>query len=173
MVLERSTSIRGVVELSNTIVTHYEINISKNLYLITDGGGDRKVINLSVQTALIALMDEIIACRPAFGLSYRNPVERVHSIANIGLQSVGLMRQAVHPDKERLIKNLNSNAEIRKACEGNEELEKVLAESIKVPTQFLSNIFSELFLKGNKFNIIEPAFEDEVTEFDEILLKIF
>ena len=77
------------------------------------------------------------------------------------------------PDKERLIKNLTSNAEIRKACEGNEELKKVLAESIKVPTQLLRNIFSELFLKGNKFNIIEPASEDEVTEFDEILLKIF
>ena len=54
MVLEGSTAIWGVVELSNTIATHSETNIPKNLYLITDGSRDRKVINLSVQTALTA-----------------------------------------------------------------------------------------------------------------------
>ena len=48
MVLEGSTAIRGVVELSNTIATHHKINIPKSLYLITDGSGDCKVINLSI-----------------------------------------------------------------------------------------------------------------------------
>ena len=32
---------------------------------------------------------------------------------------------------------------------GNEELRKALARSIKVPTQLLASIFSELSLKGN------------------------
>ena len=147
MLLEGSTTIQNAVELSNTIATYYKTKIPKNLYLISDGGGDRKVIKLSVQTALIALslkydMDEIIACLTTAGLSYRNLVERFHSIANLGLQSVGLMRQVMDPDKERLIKNLSLNEEIRKACEGNDELTKTLAESIKVPTQLLENIFS-------------------------------
>ena len=178
MVLEGSTTIRGVIELSNTMATHCKTNIPKNLYLITDGGGDRKVINVSVETALIALflkhdMDEIIACRTTSGLSYRNPVERVHLTANLDLQRAGLMRQVMGPDKERLITNLNSNEEIRKVCKGNEEQKKALAESVKVPTQLLANIFSELSLKVNKFNIIESATDDELKEFNEILLKYF
>ena len=158
MVLEGSTAIWGVVVLWNTIATHYKTNIPKNLYLIPDGSGDHEVINQYVQTALTALflkhdMDKIITWRTAAGLSYRNTVERVHSIANIALQSTGLMRQVMDPDKERLIKNLNSNEEIWKACEGNEELKKALAESIKIPTQVLANIFPELSLKSNKFNM--------------------
>ena len=152
MVLEGSTAIRGVVELSDTIATHHKTNIPKSLYLITDGSGDCKVINLSVQAALIALvlkhdMDEIITCCTTAGLPYRNPVERIHSIANIGLQSVGLIRQVLDPDKERLIKNLNSNKEIHKACKGNEELKKALAGSIKVPIQLLANIFFRIIFK--------------------------
>ena len=80
MVFEGSTAIRGVVELSNIIATHYKSNIPKDLYIITDGGGDCKVINLSLQTALIALflkqdMNEFIACRTAAGLSYRNELK--------------------------------------------------------------------------------------------------
>ena len=152
MVLEGSTAIRGVVELSNTIATHHKINIPKSLYLSTDGSGDCKVINLSVQAALTALflkhdMDEIITCCTTAGLPYGNPVERIHSIVNIGLQSFGLMRQVLDPDKERLIKNLNLNKEIYKACKGNEELKKALAEIIKVPTQLLANIFFIIIFK--------------------------
>ena len=48
-------------------------------------------------------MDEIIAFQITAGLSNRNPVERVHSIVNPGCQNVGLMRQVMDPDKERLI----------------------------------------------------------------------
>ena len=80
MVFEGSTAIRGVVELSSTIATHYKTNIPKDLYLITDGGGDCKLINLSLQTTLIALflkqdMNEFIACRTATGLLCRNELK--------------------------------------------------------------------------------------------------
>ena len=135
MVLEESTAIWVVVELWNTIATHNKTNIPKNLYLIPDDSSDHKVINLYVQTALTALFlthdmnkwHDIITWRAAGELSYRNPVERVHSIANIAFQSTGLMRQVMDLDKERLTKNINSNEEIWKACEGNEKLKKALA----------------------------------------------
>lgn len=67
-------------------------------------------------------MDEIITYRTAAGLWSRNPVESNHSIANLGFQSFGLLRQTIVPDKERLIKNLNSNEEICKPWQGNDEL---------------------------------------------------
>ena len=60
-------------------------------------------------------MDEILVCRPAAELSYHNPVERVHTIANLGLQSVGIMRQKMSADMEERIRNCNSNEEFRKA----------------------------------------------------------
>ena len=59
-------------------------------------------------------MDEVLVCRPAAGLSYHNPVERVHTIANLALQSVGIMRQKMSTDVEghirtkSLEKQLNS-----------------------------------------------------------------
>ena len=82
---------------------------------------------LSVQKPLIGLflhheMDEVLVCRPVAGLSYRNPTERVHAIAKLGLQSVGIVRQKMSADMEKRIRNCNSNEELRKAIERHEEL---------------------------------------------------
>ena len=62
-----------------------------------------------MQKGLISLfvkpdLDEVVAARPAAGNSYRNPVERCHCIANIGLQSVGIMRAKQDADFESLMK---------------------------------------------------------------------
>ena len=89
------------------------------VYIYADGGGDRMIGHLKVQMGLIALfldhdLDEVIAARPAAGYSYRNPIERCHSISNLGLQSVGMMRESMDPESERVIRNLISNLEIWK-----------------------------------------------------------
>ena len=47
---------------------------------------------------LIHDLDEIIVCRTAARNSYRNPVECIHAVANLGLQSVGMMRQKMSLD---------------------------------------------------------------------------
>ena len=91
------------------------------MYVYSDGGPERKTNNLSVQKSYIALFllhnfEEILIARTAANLSYRNPVERVHAIANLGLQSVGLMRKAMPQNMENVIRNSNSNDEIRKLC---------------------------------------------------------
>ena len=77
---------------------------------------------LSVQKSLIGLflhhdLDEVLVCRPAAGLSYRNHVQRVHAIANIGLQSVGIMRQKMSADVEELMKNALETAILMKSLE--------------------------------------------------------
>ena len=77
--------------------------------------------------------EEILIARTAANLSYRNPVERVHAIANLGLQSVGLMRKAVPQNMENVIRNSNSNDEIRKLCSKNNDLEIELKKSLDQP----------------------------------------
>ena len=66
--------------------------------------------------------------------------------------------------QEKLIKTLNLNKEICKACEWNDKVKGVL-KSVKVPIQFLETIFANLFSKGNEFM--------ESGDFDRVLSKNF
>ena len=63
---------------------------------------------MSVKLSLIALfrwlnLDMPVALRTAPSNSWANPVERIMSIINIGLQGVGLMRQKMSDDFENAI----------------------------------------------------------------------
>lgn len=76
--------------------------------MYTDGGPDHRVNYLSVKIALIALfrdlnLDILIALRTAPSNSWANPVERVMSIINIGLQGVGVMRRKMSNEFEKLV----------------------------------------------------------------------
>ena len=82
------------------------------------------------------------------GLSYSHPSERDHTIANLGLQSVGIMRQKMSTDMEEYIRNCNSNAELRKAIEWHEELKPALENSLSVPFDLLNSDFSKLSLNS-------------------------
>ena len=91
-----------------TILSQNHASTSR-FYAISNGGGDRKVDFLSIKKALISKflirdLDEIIVCRTAAGSSYRNTVERIHAVANLGLQSVGMTRQKMSPDMKLLKK---------------------------------------------------------------------
>ena len=48
-------------------------------------------------------LDMIVALRTAPGNSWANPVERIMSIVNIGLQGVGVMRQKMSDELESSI----------------------------------------------------------------------
>ena len=169
MVTQGSTAIRGVAEMGK-ILKENGATVSR-FYAITDGGGDRRVDYLSVRKAIISLflqhdLDEVLVCRTAAGLSYRNPVKRVHAIANQGLQSVGMMRKRMIPDMEKLIKNCNSNEEIRKAIARHDCLELAIEESLKASTDLLERVFSKLSLRNKKFKIYEPASADELSGYE-------
>ena len=53
-------------------------------------------------------LDLLVAARTAPHSSYRNPVERIMSLINLGLQSVGVMRQQMLDEMEKAISNANS-----------------------------------------------------------------
>ena len=98
-----------------------------------------------------------------------NPVERIHSIATLGLQAVGIMRQSMNAEHERIIKNLNSYEEIRKVCSSNDSLKKALQESLTVPIDLLKATFSTLSLKDKPFKIAESATNAELESYKDVL----
>ena len=114
---------------------------------------------------LVHDLDELIICRTAAGHSYRNPVERILAIANLGLQSVGMMRQKMSPDMENLVKNCNCNEELHKATERHSGLKEALDESLNVPIDLLKSVFSQLSLKNEKFKTFEPAWAEELAKY--------
>lgn len=76
--------------------------------MYSDGGPDNRLTFMSVKLALIALfieanLDMLIALRTAPSNSWANPVERVMSIVNIGLQGVGLMRRKMSEKFEKVV----------------------------------------------------------------------
>ena len=91
MITEGSTVLRGVVVMGRVLKRD-----PTRFYAITDGGGDRRVNFLSVEKSLIALFlvhdfDAVLVSRTTAGLSFRNPCERCHCIANIGLNGIGVI----------------------------------------------------------------------------------
>ena len=153
-VTQGSTALRGVAEMGKKL--DLEGSEASRFLAITDGGGDRQTDYFSVQKSFIGLffphdMDEVLVCRPGAGLWYHNPVERVHASTNLGLQSVGIMRQKMSADIKEPITNCNSNEELRKAIERHEELKAALENSLSVPVDLLNLVFSKLSLKNKRF----------------------
>ena len=89
---------------------------------------------------LLLGLDELIDCRTAAGQSYRNPVERMHAIGNKDLQSVGMMREKMDSNMEKLMQTLT----IRVLCEANSELKIALQKSIDSPINLLQMAFRQL-----------------------------
>ena len=170
MALQGSTAWRGGMELTKVLEDFYADSIPVRLYLYADGGGDRNVVNLKVQQALIAVylhldLDELVAARPAAYQSYRNPVERCHAIANLGLQGVAMMRSEMTADLERKMKKCNGNEDVRKMCEADDKFREGYKDSIKEPRELLEYILQRLSLKERSFRILTPGDTDDINSF--------
>ena len=164
MASEGSTAWRGVTELGNTLKDHHD-TIPERVYIYADGGGDRRITYLQVQLIAMFLcydLDELISARLAAGCSYRYPIERCHAIANLGFQSVGLMPQSMIPETKRIIKNLNSTADIRKAFTTHKDLEKKLIDSLEPAKCLVETVLTRLSLKDKKFKIFSAATDNEI-----------
>ena len=78
---------RCAVEIADVMAEHFN-KTSPCLYVYSDGGLERKTDNLSVQKLYITLFlqhnfEDVSIARMATDLSYHNPMERVHTIANL------------------------------------------------------------------------------------------
>lgn len=171
-VFQASSPIRHACEIHSTLLR--KIGDKSILLIYSDGGPDHRLTYISVQLSLIALflnlnLDILIACRTAPNHSWRNPVERITSIVNIGLQCVGLMREKMSETFESSISNCNNLQQLRQACMSTQD---VLQSSLKTPIQLLSDIMQRLELKGEVFEVYNAATEDEISEFWSTLLLI-
>ena len=88
------------------------------LFLYTDGGPDHRLTYVSVQLSLICLflkldLDFLCAGRTAPYHSWKNPVERIMSLLNLGLQCVALARDEMPEEFEMEVTKCNNLAELR------------------------------------------------------------
>ena len=87
------------------------------LLVFTDSEPDHCLTYTSIQLSLIALFLNLNLCaaRTAPNQSWRNSVERIMSILNLGFRSVGMMRKEMTPEIGRKIKHCNSLKQLRRA----------------------------------------------------------
>jgi len=167
---QASSALRHMTELYD-ILLHTEMH-HPFLMLYTDGGPDHKNTFLRVQLSLIAMfialdLDYLVAVRTPPGHSWKNPVERIMSILNLGMQCVGLMRQKISEETEKLISGCNSLEDIREKSKTNNQLEKELLHSMEPTRDLLSNLFTRQSLKDESFKVFEPATKTEMENFWE------
>ena len=172
MITQGSTAIRCTTELAKTI--QQEHCIKPRLYVFN---GDRNITNLAVQKNIVSVflkldLDEAVFARTAANCSFRNPVERMHAIANIGLQAVGIMRGSMSDDSENKLKTFGGNVEIRTACETDRDLLSEVTESLEKPKQIIETVLSNLSLKGKPFKIYQPVEEDEIQSYIDALKRL-
>lgn len=106
------------------------------LFFYTDGGPDHCSTFVSVQLSLIALflnlnLDLLCSAHTASHQLWRNPVECIMSIINLGFQSVSLMRGQMVDEAVRALKHSNSIAQLRRVGEPyKDEVQKSLEPTL-------------------------------------------
>lgn len=159
-----SSPLRHACELGNFLSSE-DLNRKPSLCIYTDGGPDHHLTYLSVKVSLLCLfllldLDYLLAARTALCHSWRNLVERIMSTLNLGLQCVGLQRQAGDEKFEAEAHNCNSLSALRRAAAKRPEFRSEALDSIEPVKCLVSSIFSRLKLKDKHIKS-SAATEDE------------
>ena len=170
-VFQASSPLRHAAELHSLMLTR--VGTKSILCIYSDGGPDHRLTYASVQLSLIALflnldLDFLIACRTAPNHSWRNPVERIMSVINLGFQSIGVMRSKGSDEFETSIHNCNSLKELRTVRTSPSEVSQCLQSAIDL----LNSILHRLELKGKAFDTYDAADDNEIQAFWEILQQV-
>ena len=170
---EYSSPLRHATELS-MILRSKEEYLKPVLFMYSDGGPDHRVTYVSVQVSLIALfivldLDFICAVRTAPAHSWRNPVERVMSTLNLGLQCVGLMREKGDDEFEKEAAKCSSVSALRDAAKKHPTFQSAAMDALAHIKSLLVQLLSRLKLKGKTFAPFFPASEaDTIALWDEV-----
>lgn len=167
-IFEPSSPLRHACELYNTLMS---LPLRKSiLFLYTDGGPDHRLTYLSVQISLITLflkldLDFLCAGRTAPYHSWKNPVERVMSVLNLGLQCIALARAEMPTEYETEVAKCNSISELRKIAEMKSGFVSTVKDSLAGVKILLCNIFSRLTWKERSINLFHSASDEEISSF--------
>ena len=175
-VLEPSSSIRHATELYS-VLSSTSTSTLPVLFLYTDGGPDHRLTYISVQISLICFfkkldLDFLCAARQAAYQSWRNPVERLMSIINLGLQSVGIARSSVGINVEVELKKCNSMSQLRKVAERVTTIIGIVQDSLSPVKILLNSIMTRLMLKETPFQTYTSATVPEIEEFWMSILEL-
>ena len=117
-------------------------------------------------------LDYLIAAKTPPYHSWWNPVERVMSVLNLGLQCIGMMRTSGNEVFEKEMSQCGSMKTIRKAAEMRKEFKDDLLDSVE-PVKFLLNqTFQRLQLKEKNITCLSSAADQEILEIWEALKTI-
>ena len=160
-VFEASSPVRHATELCGLLTSTFD-DIPPVLFLYTDGGPDHRLVYVSVQLSLIALflkldLDFMCAGHTAPCHSWKNPVERIIAILNLGLQCIGLMRQEMPEEMEKEVKSCKNMGDLRRIAENKSELLTAVSDSIYPVKVLLTDVCHRLELKSKKFNVVNSA----------------
>ena len=128
-IFEASSPTRHTTELSRLLKRIFPNTAAVVMY--TDGGPGHNCKHMSVRLGLLALfleldLDTMAVMRTALTQSWGNPVERVMSVLNLGLQGVALARKEMGDEEyEKEFKSCNGMSAVRKVAEKHEEVVEV------------------------------------------------
>lgn len=171
---EPSSPFRHMAEI---IQTHPSLSTMPILFIYSDGGPDHRLTYISVQLSLICLflkldLDYLCACRTAPYHSWRNPVERVMSVLNLGLQCVGLARAQMPQLFEEEVSKCSTLSEIRRIASRVDGFEAAVQDSLSPVKVLLSNVFSRLQLNDEFIKPFAAASKDEISDFWSALIAV-
>lgn len=183
-ITQPSTAMRSVAELHATMSKTPDSD--KSILLVTtDGGPEHNVKNGSVRVSLTALFlkgdfDLLIAVRTAPGHSWVNPVERVMSICNIGLNALAIARSPLEggpPEEEdggfeKIVKKCGSMAEVREAIDKHQGLGQALDRACQPVITQVSDRFKRLSLKEQPFQESVVLGHNKIADFFSIMSRV-
>lgn len=163
---ESSSPIRHATELSSILKSKEEYQ-KPVLFVYSDGGPDHRITYVSVQLSLICLflsldLDFLCAVRTAPSHSWRNPVERVMSTLNLGLQCVGLMREKGDDEFEKEASKCNSLTSLRETAKKDPNFKSAAIDSLSHVKSLLVQVLRRLKLKDKTFTPFFPASEIDI-----------
>ena len=167
-IFEPSSPPRHIAELYDVLTTQ-DLQMKPVMFMYTDGGPDHRLTYLSVQMSLISLFLKLdlyflCACRTAPFHSWRNPVERIMSILNLGFQSIGLMRKQVEDRLESTISKCNNMKQLRAAAQKEPELVDAVLDSMSPVKIVITDVIRRLCLKGKHFEVYSAASMQAIEE---------
>ena len=160
-----SSALRSTREVADVLIAKYGSieQIPPALIMYSDRGPEHGTTFLIIKIEIIALqkflnLDYILVARTAPGHSYRNPVEKINCILNLGLYGIGIMRK---PSIDHEFEHKLNCKLVHKSPEKNL---KLLDESCKPCTQLIKDQFSCLQLKWVPFWVPEEASHRDIDE---------
>lgn len=175
-VFEPSSPMRHMTELYQTILKT-ETHKKPILFIYSDSGPDHRLTYISVQLSLICFfikldLDYLCACRTAPYHSWRNPVERIMSILNLGLQCVGLAREQMTEEFEKEAAKASLLSELRAIASKASGFEAAVASSLSPVKSLLNSIFNRLKLHDDYIHTFDSASTDDISDFWTTLLAV-